>query len=517
MSTFDSAFGRLVTLLLRQAPVDTQFTVLRSCVAATRDAGAVLAPSSDGLRVDGYLTTDPGNTQELNLRLLAHGVASVSVAVGCEPAELVALAWGLAAEPDPSQLGTSVRLMMLASPTRSVHCEFQQAGADVPGLLPPTPPRRLSSPIGVTTGPAFTATTTPVDLELTRTIVAYTASTAVPESLDAIFGRLTKVNTTVDGSPVLDAFIAYGDACVEDRRHADLVTFLRAVVEHEAHEAHRERKVLLSSVLRRFNSTLALGRVTGQLVSEQAREALTVLVAYGTAGADAVIEALVAAQLKRHRQAYLAALREMPVATSTLQHMLADGRWYIIRNAAYLIGELKIGELGDALVALKGHADARARAAVLVALGRLGTPRAVSALQMGLRDPSPEVRDQAAQALGGLPAGRAVPIAQHALRTEADDTVRASLFMALGRAGTDEAIRHLEEAARPGGKLIGRKPVAVRRAAVLALMVSENPFAQVILAELRQDADPEIRTAATSPPPRRPTVVTPLGTVVIDG
>jgi hypothetical protein len=509
-SAFDSAFGRFLTLLLRQSPVDTQYTVLRSCVAATRDAGAVLSPSADGLRVDGYLTTDPGNTQELNLRLLGHGVASVSVAMGCEPAELVALAWGLAAEPDPTQLGTSVRLMMLASPTRSVHVEFGPTGADVPGLLPPTPPRRVSTPISV-------AVVTPMDVELQRSIVSYTATTVVPDSLDAIFQRLQKVHTTVDGSPVLDAFIAYGDACVEDRRHTDLVTFLRSVVEHEAHESHRERKVLLSSVLRRFGSTLALGRVTGQLVGDQAREALTVLIAYGTSGADAVIEALVAAQLKRHRQAYLAALREMPVATSTVQHMLADGRWYIIRNAAFLIGELRIAELGDQLVALRAHPDGRARAAVLVALGKLGTPRAVSALQMGLRDPSSEVRDQAAQALGALPAGRAVPIAQHALRTESDDTVRASLLLALGRAGTEEAIRHLEEAARPGGKLIGRKPVAVRRAAVLALLASENPFAQVILAELRHDADPEIRAAASTPPPRRATVVTPLGAVAIDG
>lgn len=510
MSAFDAAFGRFLSLLLRQAPVDTQFTVLRSCVAATRDAGAVLAPSADGLRVDGYLTSDPANTQDLNLRLLGHGIASVSVAVGCEPAELVALAWGLAAEPDPTQLGSSVRLMMLASPTRTVHVEFGPAGRDVPGLLPPTPPRRLSAPVLV-------ATTTPADVELQRSIVAYTATAPVPESLDAIFTRLQRVHTTVDGTPVLDAFIAYGESCVEDRRHADLVTFLRAVVEHEAHEAHRERKVLLSSVLRRFNNALALGRVTGQLVGEQARDAMTVLLAYGTSGADAVIEALVAAQLKRHRQAYLAALREMPVATSTLQHMLADGRWYIIRNAAYLIGELKIGELGDQLVALRNHDDARARGAILTALGKLGTPRAISALQMGLRDPSPEMRDTSAQALGGLPAARAVPIAQHALRTETDDTVRASLYMALGRAGTDEAIRQLEEAARPGGLLLGRKPIAMRRAAVQALLVSEHPTAQVILAELRQDADPEIRAAATTPPPRRATVVTPLGSVVIDG
>lgn len=510
MNGFDSAFGRLLSLMLRQAPVDTQFTVLRACITATRDVGAVLAPSADGLRVDDRLTADPSNTQELNLRLLGHGVSSVSVATGCEPAEIVALAWGLAAEPDPTQLGMSVRLMMLASPTRSVHVEFGAADTVMPGLLPPMSARRSPTPTTV-------AAVAPNDAELRRAIVSYSATTAVPDRLDVVFTRLQRVNTTVEATPVLDAFISYGEACLEDRRHSDLVTFLRAVVEHQAHETHRERQALLSSVLRRFNSTLALGRVTGQLLGDQAREALTVLIAFGTTGADSVIESLVAAQQRRHRQAYLAALREMPVATGTLQHMLSDGRWYIIRNAAYLIGELGAVELSDALVALRAHPDARARAAVLTALAKLGMPRGISALQGASRDPSVEVRVQAAQALAHLPAARAVPIVQHALRSESDDTVRAALYVALGRAGTDEAVHLLEEAARPGGKLLGRKPVALRRAAVMGLVASENPLAQVLLAELRRDTDPEIRAAAVTPLAHRASVATPLGVVVLDG
>ena len=82
-------------------------------------------------------------------------------------------------------------------------------------------------------------------------------------------------------------------------------------------------------------------------------------------------------------------------------NMLGDARWFVVRNAADLLGEMQVAEAEEPLSLLSKHEDERVRRAATGALMSLGTPRALKAIQQALTDPAPATRMQAAAALVG--------------------------------------------------------------------------------------------------------------------
>lgn len=116
-----------------------------------------------------------------------------------------------------------------------------------------------------------------------------------------------------------------------------------------------------------------------------------------------MIEQLVSVDDQRARRVYFDALVSLQAGRSTLLHMLGDARWFVVRNAADLLGKMKVHEAEKPLTALLRHGDERVRQSAQVALMRLGTPHSLQAIRDAMRDGSPQLRIQAAAALAARP------------------------------------------------------------------------------------------------------------------
>src|SRR2546429_1060685 len=151
------------------------------------------------------------------------------------------------------------------------------------------------------------------------------------------------------------------------------------------------------------------------------------------------MDRLVASPTMDERRSAFDALRHMTEGTDQLVHALEHREWFVVRNVAELIGELGIEAAVPALARQLEHEDERVRKAVALALAKIGTRTAVEPLRRALHDPSPEVRMQVALGIGGpKTAGRAPPPVV-AMDEEKDETVLPELVLALGRIGSPRA------------------------------------------------------------------------------
>jgi hypothetical protein len=114
-------------------------------------------------------------------------------------------------------------------------------------------------------------------------------------------------------------------------------------------------------------------------------------------------------------------------AIPTLIHMLGDARWFVARNAAELLGEMQARESRAQLTELLRHTDDRVRRAATSALMRLGTTRAMNAIQEALKDGAPAMRMQAAAALVTRKDVKTAATLVRALEEEKDEEVAGRL------------------------------------------------------------------------------------------
>jgi HEAT repeat protein len=185
----------------------------------------------------------------------------------------------------------------------------------------------------------------------------------------------------------------------------------------------------------------------------------------------------------------------MTEGTDQLVHMLEHSQWFVVRNVAELIGELGLDDAVPALGKCLAHEDERVRKAVGLALAKIGTRSAAEPLRRAFRYRSPEVRIQVALGIGGRKASAlAMPLVV-ALDEEKDEAVGRELILALGRVATPDAVQALIKVAQPAGRFFGRKPAAVRVAAVEALRLAGTPAAVGTLEGLAEDRDKEVRAA----------------------
>jgi len=168
----------------------------------------------------------------------------------------------------------------------------------------------------------------------------------------------------------------------------------------------------------------------------------------------------------------------------------------VVRNVAELIGEMGLDDAVPALSKKIDHDDVRVRKAVALSLAKIGTRSVVEPLRRALRDPSPEVRTQAALGVGGRRANAlAMPLVV-ALDEEKDIEVSRELILALGRIGSPDAVQALIKLAQPAGGFFSKKPVGLRLAAIEALRLAATPAALGTLQALLNDSDKQIKAAA---------------------
>lgn len=225
-------------------------------------------------------------------------------------------------------------------------------------------------------------------------------------------------------------------------------------------------------------------------------EASLALQRAGARGVTVLLHLLIAARSMPERQSLFAALTEMKEGTEQLVHMLDHHQWFVVRNVAELVGELGLEEAVPELARQLDHDDERVRRAVALALAKIGTRGAAEPLRRALRDPSPQVRIQVALGVGGRKSNAlAMPLVV-AMEEEENEEVERELILALGRIGSPDAVQALIKFAQPAGRLFGRKPAALRLAAVEALRIAATPAAVGTLQGLAEDGDKQVRAAA---------------------
>ena len=325
--------------------------------------------------------------------------------------------------------------------------------------------------------------------------LAFAAVQAPRGSADESFAKLDAANSVAIVTRLLDELVQLVENAGRDAR-ADIVADVMAgMVTREAATNKADRKRAFTMALRRLSKPTLL-RLVAQLLPrrrEKAEVYLAVLAHAGEDGADALIEQLTAAQSLSDRRLYFDGLLALQAGISALVHMLGDARWYVVRNAADLLGELQAKEAEIPLTDAVRHDDDRVRRAAAAALAKLGTPRSHQALREALRDTSAQVRMQAAIGLSQHKQARQGVTLSRALDAEADEEVQLAILASLGRIATAEAVQKLIAAAEAEGRIFRKKSAAYRLAAVQALGDAGTPEAVAALKGLAEDKDKDVR------------------------
>lgn len=215
----------------------------------------------------------------------------------------------------------------------------------------------------------------------------------------------------------------------------------------------------------------------------------------GDMGAEALIALLPTADNLTKRRIFFDAIVELRKGVPQLVDALSSPQWFVIRNAALLLGEMKVREAEKSLGRLLTHHDERVRIAATSALAQLETSSARTLVQSALHDTSAEVRRRAVGAFG-IEKGSSVSASPllRALAVEKNPEVEVEILYALGRVGTADAVQKLIRLCSQGGA--ADKPASYRIAAIEALTVARRSASLTILRAMSSDSEPTVRATA---------------------
>jgi len=320
----------------------------------------------------------------------------------------------------------------------------------------------------------------------------------LPAGAADVLAELERNPTAPNVGDLLAALVRNAETAVKHSRFEQVMGVIVGII-------HVEQRVPETSGMRRQYG-IAVRRIytkpvlqaLAQLLAtpKHRADAVTALQRGGAAAVEVLMDLLVAAPTVSERRAVFDALKQMTEGTEQLIHMLDHREWFVVRNVAELLGELGMDEAVPALARRLDHADERVRKAVALALAKIGTRSAAEPLRRALRDRSLEVRMQVALGIGGRKSSAlAMPLVV-AMEEEKDEAVVRELILALGRIGSPDAVQALIKWSQPAGRIFGRKPLALRLAAVDALRLAATPAALGTLEGLADDGDRQIREAA---------------------
>jgi HEAT repeat protein len=500
---FALLFGRLVDLY-RANPnaTDDQKVALRTLAEITGHRSLSVRLSDGNLYVEGIpIPPDTPFGSLLVQQLTAHGIAAVVVAYGAPAIEMLHLVRAIASDPtDPASgpdAGTRVResdavsIALItgagaraAQERRAVRVSDAIASGGLSfGGGPSSRERQVT---GARDGTTF-------DDIVKRT----DEPPAVPVSLSASVGDLHDVGAGPQLTAQLDAVQKEIEKALREDNLSRAFEGILAVIKEEAAASSDEAKRVYGIAVRRSLTADTLRRLVPFMLDElYTEDVLQITRRAGADGTRAMLQHLAQAQSFAERKAYLAALRTIEEGTDIVASMLSHGEWYVVRNAADLVAELKIVDAVPLLGRVVDHEDERVRLSVALALAKIGTPETVRYLRAPLRDPDPKVRLAVARAIGGKGLGALSMVLVSAAEEEDDSEVLAEYYRALGRIGTPEAITALVEAAQSGKGFLARKGAPRRRAATEGLGLVGGETARAALHELASDRDREVREAA---------------------
>ena len=493
-ATFARHFSRLVSLLMHEVGnTDEQKVSLRALVTVSKNGPITLLEQEWNLVVNdqpvpGALT----GVQDVAAQMAAHSLVKVQIAPGTGPADLLGLARIIATEAKAGDFGAHAREKLAALNAKGI--EFTTA-------TPPPPPVSQDAPTVVA----------PVDdkeaaraqgAKLAQDMAALVGRTATADfgkvTADDLFAALGKSNDADSITKALDDLVSLADHSARIGKHVVVGDVLYGVVSREAKLPDGEIKRAHVMAIRRMSKPALLRAVTSLIPKkpERKQQYFEVLSRTGEEGAEALIQQITQAQTAEDRHALFEVLGELSDAVPALVRMLGDSRWFVVRNAADLLGEMSATRAEVALVELLKHTDDRVRRSATNALLKLGTPNAFKGIYDAVSDSSPEVRMQAAVAMATRKDGRTSQALIRAIEDEADADVQLAMIAALGRVATPEAVQKLVKMAEPEGRLFRKKSTNIRVAAVQALGDAKTAAAVAALKELSADKENDVRETA---------------------
>ncbi|MCC6929827.1 MAG: HEAT repeat domain-containing protein [Gemmatimonadaceae bacterium] len=291
-----------------------------------------------------------------------------------------------------------------------------------------------------------------------------------------------------------------GEQALEGGDSRTIAAVLVTIWSFERSTQHDALRHTAELALKRLISPMAL-KLTAQVIpSARRRERLLGVLSHaGDEGAEALFAHLCESQDMFERRAYFDALIWLRCGVSMLMQALDSEQWYVARNAAELLGEMRIDGVESSLAILLESDDERRRVAASSALARLRTPDALAALNTVINDPSDAVRYFASTALLARIEGANARQLGVALDADGDLEMKLQIVAALGKLGTPDAVQKLIKTLM--------SPQAVSAAANLdsefrcasleAVATARGSAAMPLISPFRRDKDPRVAETAT--------------------
>ncbi len=463
-------FARLVWLLVHEGQsVNDQKGALRAVVTVSKDSSVRLGNNAGRLAVNGLVMPQAlTGVQELAARLAVHKIEEIEIDQSAAPAELLALA----------------RLLSVESTTSSDAADFAQ---------------KLSELEGNTVRVKRSAVTEPAPMRTSDTpSMAEVAPDEVQARVPRLLAKLTEQLDPVATHHLLDQLAFLAEQATREGRTPDVAAILSPLLDREAAITDPDARRVFLVTIRRLMKPTILRPIAVLLVTHPATSSRTerILQRVGQDGVDSVVDQYASSRSVSERRIYREVLSRLPLTREALVQMLADPRWFIVRRAAELLGEMGAEEAERPLAELLRHDDERVRRAVTRALSRIESAFTLDAVARAVVDSSPSVRLEAVAGLASRKGGRAGALLAKAIDGEGEQEVQYAILSALGRVATPEAVQKLSKAAEAAsGLFASRKNIGLRVAAVHALGEARTPGALTALQGLVHDKDKDVKEA----------------------
>ena len=444
-------FAKSFALLLEEVQSASDMTMVRSGLLRvrrfSRSYGLTLELSDERLAVNGLQLPKPVPAlQRLSLAMQHHGVARLTLGAGAVPRELLKLAMILAnpraKDPDAPTIFEEIR-------DASLWCV----------QVSPAP---RSMPSG--------------DTDAIKADIALDGEDRIGDRIRAL---------TTDAGTALGA----GDI-------ARLAAAMATLALVEAGISSPDRKARWTAGFQQAASKVALQALVVALPTCGAAisNVMLALTRAGDAGADELIDQLLKSDSMDVRRACFDALAEVRRGTTQLLKMLDHDQWFVVRNAACLLGALDSKSSEPELTATLTHSDERVRAAVITSLLQLDTPSSRATVRGAIRDESAEVRRRAVRGFLAEQSSFAnLDNLLHALERETELDVQLEFLYALGTLATPDAVQRLIRLCSIAGS---SRPTDFRIAAAEALASARLGAAVPMLRAMLKDPDIHARAAA---------------------
>lgn len=444
---------------------------LRSLASAARTGALQCQVDELGMHVNDHVILPADLRAEPPLyafarRIVSHEVGTLSIRQGAAPGELLTLGRLLAEAPQVTPAA-----------------ETAAGNGDKTARRTPTDVLRSWSVL-------VTPSSSPL---FTQSAVSPTVGSAIAR----LRGARTDDATRQAVSELLDLA---SDA--EGREDAVVVESIAiALAQHARTLGSAEGRLATEGGLRRLLREGIVKLLAIRVPESSDREMLiSILARTGEMGGKVLVERLMSADDRPARRSYFDAIITQDSGVSQLREALNDPRWFVVRNAAALLGEMGMTDSDASLMPLLAHLDSRIRIAAARALSRLQTARGLLAVQQRLNDSNAEVRRLAAAAFGlssavvGAAKPHSAPLGA-ALASEPEEDVALEMLASLGKLASADAVQRLIRLAI-GGSEGAQHDGWFRVASLEALVAARGHAAVPTLEVLATDGNEEVATAA---------------------